>query len=177
MNSSPARSLYSKIQRDSRGFTLVEVMIAMAIMSSSIVLMSQTWSSNWVRLRKIGVNNRAAFLLNSKVAELENLYTPKFSSIPEEESGEFEEYPDYTWSMTSQKFTMPDLRPLLSSQGELPEQLGDLIDNLTDYFNDTIVEMKVTITYTKNKSSKTFSATTFLVDFQKPIPLPNLGGF
>ena len=166
-------------QPRSLGFTLVEVMIAMAIMSSSIVLMSQTWSSNWVRVRKIGVNNRAAFLLNSKMAELETLYSKQFNNVPEEESGEFEEYPEFSWSMKSQKFSMPDLRSLLITGGEAPEQLVSLVEKLTEFFNETVIEMQVTITYTRNKakSKKTFRATTFLVDFDRPLPLPNIGGF
>jgi len=182
MNTSVTRSSLSKNcsrkhKTLSYGFTLVEVMIAMAIMSSSIVLMSQTWSSNWVRVKKIAVNNRAAFLLDSKIAELENLYTPQFAKIPEEESGEFKEYPEYSWSMKSQKFTMPDLSSLLNAGGETSPQLLEFIKSLTDFFNETVVEMQVTVTYKKNKSSKTYRATTFIVDFEKPIPLPNLGGF
>ena len=124
----------------------------------------------------MAINNRAAFLLDSKMVELENTYAKQVDRIPENDGGEFENNPGYTWSMKSQKFTMPDLRSLIIASGEGNENLLALIDKLTEFFNESVIEMQVQIKYTKGKKSVKYRATTFMIDFDKPLPLPGLGG-
>lgn len=153
------------------GFTLFEVLIAMAIMSSAAVLLVVAWGGNQVRVRKMAINNQAAFLLDQIVSELEIKYQLKLTQLPDAEQGAFEENPDFTWAMKSRDFEMPDLRSLLVSGGDGNELMLMVIDKMTEYLNESVKEMTVTVTYAKGKSKVTYSATTFLVDYNKPLPL------
>ena len=162
--------------KNQQGFTLFEVVIAMAIMASSALLLTNAWSGNQLRVKKTLINNRAAFLLDRTVAELETEYATKLTQIPEADTGKFENYPDYSWVMKSQKFEMPDLRSALVAAGQGEESTLMIIDKMTEFFNESIVEMKVTILYSHKKKSVKYSATTFMVNFDKPLPLPGGGG-
>lgn len=172
------RSSYStkSIFKSSFGFSLFEVLIAMSIMSSAAVLLYVAWSGNQVRVQKMAINNKAAFLLDQKIAELEIEYGRKINDIPDKDSGPFEEYPKFSWSMESKDFEMPDLRSVLISDGDADEGTLMIVDKLTEYLNESVKEMKVTVKYTIGKKSVKYSATTFLVDYNRSIPMGPLGG-
>lgn len=161
----------SKLKRDSKGFSLIEVLIAMAIMSSASMLLYVAWSGNQIRVQKMAINNKAAFYLDQVMGELQAKYEPRILQLPDSEQGTFENDPNYTWKMESQDFQMPDLRALLVSDKQGQEALLMIIDKLTDYLNDSVKEMKVTVTYTRGKKSVDYSATTFMVDYNRPLPI------
>lgn len=163
--------------KKNRGFTLFETMIAIAILSGAILVVAKTWSSNSQRVKKWRINQRASILLESKMAEIDRLYANRFDRIPEDENGTFEGEKRFTWTMKSQEFEMPDISSMLK-QGDqgADEILLTLVDKLGEYFNDSIKEVTVTINYKEGKQNLKFSATTFFVDYNKQIPLPNLGG-
>ncbi|MCB0378837.1 MAG: prepilin-type N-terminal cleavage/methylation domain-containing protein [Bdellovibrionales bacterium] len=159
-----------------KGFSLFEVLIAMVIMASAAALLSTAWGGNQMRVQKIAINNKAAFLLDQIVSELEIKYANKFTQIPDNEEGTFDGNPDFTWSMRTQDFEMPDLSSLLIQGDDGNQMLLMIVDKLTEYMNESVKEMKVTITYAKGKKKVKYSATTFLVDFNKPIPMGGLPG-
>ena len=155
-----------------KGFTLFEVMIAMAIMSSAAVLLVVAWGGNQLRVRKMAINNKAAFLLERAMSEMEMTYSKQVDRIPDSDSGDFgKDYPDFTWTMKSQDFEMPDMRSLLISQGDGNELMLMMVDKLSEFFNQAVKEVTVTVVYTKGKRSVKYSAHTFLVNFDKPLPL------
>lgn len=162
--------------KNQRGFSLIEVVIAMGIMAASAMLLYTAWSGNQIRVQKLKINNKAAFLLDHIVAELEIKYANKLTQLPESEDGVFEEHPSFSWSMESKDFEMPDLRSVLVSGDQGDEMLLTVIDKLTEFLNDSVKEMKVTVKYTKGKKSVKYSATTFLVDYNKSIPMGVPGG-
>ena len=159
-----------------RGFSLFEVLIAMSIMASAAMLLYVSWAGDQVRVRKMTINNEAAFLLDQIVSELEIKYSERITQLPDAEDGVFEENPKFTWSMVSKDFEMPDLRSILISGKEGDEAILMIIDKLTDYLNESIKEMKVTVKYTHGKKSVKYSATTFMVDYNRSIPMGIPGG-
>ena len=163
------------------GFTLFEVMIAMAIMSSAAVLLATAWGGNQLRVRKMAINNQAAFLLERMMSEIEMTYKQQVDRIPEKEAGDFgSDYPDFRWEMSSQDFEMPDMRSLFINEGEGSEMMLLMIDKLSEFFNESVKEVTVTVIYSKGKGKKKrsvkYSAQTFIVDFDKPLPLGLPGG-
>lgn len=170
MKQTKASSLVSRTLKSS-GFTLFEVLIAMIIMSSAAALLVVAWGGNQARVQKIAINNQAAFLLDQIISELELKYREKFSQLPDAEQGAFESNPNFTWSMKSRDFEMPDLRSLLVSDGDGNEMMLMVIDKMTEYLNQSVKEMVVTVTYTKGKKKGNYSATTLIVDYDKPLPL------
>ena len=154
-----------------RGFSLFEVLIAMAIMSSASILLYMAWSSNQIRVRKTAINYQAAFLLDQVISELEIKYGQRLTQLPEEEKGTFKEHPRFTWSMQSKDFEMPSLQSILISNDQGSEALLTMVDQLTEHLNQSIKEMRVTIKYQLDKKSVEYSATTFLVDYNRPLPM------
>lgn len=159
-------------KKNRAGFSLFEVLIAMSIMSSAAVLLYVAWSGNQIRVQKMAINNKAAFLLDQIMAELEIKYSQRILQLPENEGGVFEDHPKFSWTMESRDFEMPDLRSLLISDNQGNEAMLLIIDKLTEYLNESVKEMKVTVTYTIGKKSVKYSATTFLVDYSRSIPMP-----
>lgn len=164
------------ILKSKNGFSLFEVLIAMSIMSSAAVLLYVAWSGNQIRVQKMAINNQAAFLLDQKMAELEIKYAQRITQLSDSETGEFEDHPRWTWEMESKDFEMPDLRSILVSGGDGDEAMLLIVDKLTEYLNQSVKEMKVTVKYSLGKKEVKYSATTFLVDFNQSIPLGPLGG-
>ena len=160
----------------SMGFSLFEVLIAMAIMSSASILLYMAWSSNQTRVRKTTINYQAAFLLDQVISELEIKYAQRLTQLPEEEKGTFKENPRFSWSMKSKDFEMPSLQSILISNDQGNEALLTMVDQLTEHLNQSIKEMRVTIKYQLDKKSVQYSATTFLVDYNRPLPMAGGAG-
>jgi general secretion pathway protein I len=165
-----------------KGFTLLEALIAMVILSTAILLLSQAWSSTFVKLNKTQKIFEFAALLERKMAEVELKYRGKaVDSIPEEESGDFgETNTDYTWKMFSKPMEMPDLASTLTSKdGGADEILISLMKQLMEGLGKAVKEVTVTVMYRPKTASKTieYSVTTYFVDYDKDISFafPGMG--
>ncbi len=78
-----------------RGFTLLEVMIAMAVLSISLLVVFQSQSQSVSMMASSRATTMLTLLAQAKMAELE---TANISSL-ESGSGDFgPDYPDYTWA-------------------------------------------------------------------------------
>ena len=168
------------ILSQSRGFTLIEVIIAMIIFSSGVVLLSSSWSSSSARMQKTQFNTEIASLLERKVAEIDFKYQGKpVESIPDEEEDDFEGIEDYSWKMTSKKFTMPDISSMLTGRdGGANQMMITLMKQFTEHLGNTIKEVTITVYYNKPKKPIKASVTLFFIDFNKELPgaLGALGG-
>lgn len=112
-----------------KGFTLLEVVVSLAIISVSIVMILQLFSGG---LRSIKVSDdylRAAILAQNKMNELETMY-----SIFKNEKGVFEEDDRYNWSLTVENYELADLHP----------QFNNLKDDTTEKENPVAVD-KITL--------------------------------
>ncbi len=160
-----------------QGFTLLEVLIAMIILASGIVLLANAWSGSTARMKKTQLNTEIAALLERKVAEIDFKYLGKpVESIPEEEEGEFDGADDYTWKMSSKQFVMPDISGMLIGQdGGADQMMLTLMKQFTEHLSQTIKEVTVTVLYTKGKKPYQASVTLFFVDFNKEPPMGAMG--
>lgn len=88
------------------GFTLIEIMVALAILSGSIVVVLQLFSGG---LRSIKISDdylRATILAQNKMKELESKY--RFFV---EDEGVFEEDDRFHWSVTAENHDLANLYP------------------------------------------------------------------
>jgi prepilin-type N-terminal cleavage/methylation domain-containing protein len=167
--------------KNQRGFSLIEVLIALTILVTSLTVVSVAWSTSQMRIRKMKMNHQAAFLLDYKVSDLERQYREQITLLPEDDEGNFEElgaeFKGFSWVLKSKKFELPDLTPIMAQQRDGADaMLITMMGQLSDYFNKAAKEVTVTVVYRLKKQSVKFSATTFLVDFNQQLPIPNLGG-
>lgn len=171
---------FSILLEKRQGFTLLEVILAVAIMSTGILLVTMSWSGTFHRMRKTQTNTEIVALLERKMAELDAKYKNKpLESIPENEEDNFgDEYPQYSWKMESRKFEMPDLTGYLTAREGGADQFTMMtMKTFTDHLSKTIKEVRVTIIYKpQNRSEQTYSITTFYVDYNKQPPMPGLPG-
>lgn len=162
-----------------RGFTLLEVLIAMMILASGVVLLANSWSGSFMRLRKTQQITEVAALLERKMVELEIKYQDKpLASIPDEEGDDFgAEYPNYRWAMKAQDFELPDLSTGLTSRdGGANQMLIMVMKTMSEHLKKTIKEMKVSVFYKIGAKELEYSITTYFVDYDRALPLPGSGG-
>ena len=69
-----------------RGFTLIEVLVALFILTGGILVLANAWSGNFMRMRKSAMFNDVATLLERKMVETEAKYKSKqLAEIPDAE--------------------------------------------------------------------------------------------
>jgi len=155
----------------SRGFTLLETLIALAIMAGGLTLLVTSWSGSFMRLKKTQSAFEMAMLLEQKMGEIEFEYRGKsLDSIPDDDTGEFEEgYPDYTWELKSKKLEFPDLSTLMTSESGGADQMTlTVMKQLVETINKSVKEVTVTLIYKKNpKKPIKHSVTTYFVDYDQ----------
>lgn len=156
--------------KSNKGFSLLEVLVALAILAGSIMVLANAWSGNFMRMRKTALYNNVSTLLERKMVETEAKYKFKpISEIPEEESGEFEGYPEYTWKLESKDLKLPDLTPLIVGQQEgVDETLLSMLKQVTEYLSKAIKEVKITVMVKRGNKTVEFSAVEYFVDYTQP---------
>lgn len=155
---------------DSRGFTLIEVLVALFILAGGIVVVGNSWSGNFMRMRKTTLFNDVATLLERKMLETEAKYKGKpIEEIPAEDEGDFgTEFKQYHWKMESKDLKFPDMTAMIVSQGDADETLISMMKQVTEFLDKCIKEVKVTI-YAKSAAGKQveFSAVEYFMDYTK----------
>jgi general secretion pathway protein I len=165
--------------RSKKGFTLIETVLALMVMASGLFILSNSWSGTYSRLRKTQIQVQIAALLERKVTEIEREYKGKsLESIPEEKEDNFGgELPQYTWKMESRKLEIPDMSAMLTAQeGGADASLIQIMKIFTEHLSKSIKEVKVTVIYKEGKKPITADVTIYMVDYDRPMPVPGAGG-
>lgn len=164
----------------SKGFTLLETIIAVVILSSALLLLVNSWGGAYMRIRKTQLNFEVSALLERKMTEVELEYRGKpLEAIPEEKEEDFgDEFPQYSWKLKSKKLELPDLSAALTAQDGGADQFTiALVKQLTDGLSQMIKEVTVTIVFSPPKGNKIEqSVTTYFVDYEKELSLGIPGG-
>lgn len=163
--------------KNARGFTLIEVLVALFILTGAIIVVANAWSGNFLRIRKSAMFNDVATLLERKMVETEVKYKEKsLSEIPEEEGDDFgSDYPNYRWTLKSRDLELPDLTPLLVGQEEgANESVIQMLKQMTDTISKAVKEVRITVYAKRGNKEVEFSATQYFVDYQKDV-VPGAG--
>ena len=92
------------------GFSLLEVMIAMAILALSLTVVSQAQQSAMRQIRRSKMMTLATLLAREKMVDIEDdLFKDGFSDFEEEETGDFSEegHKDLQWRLKIEKVELP----------------------------------------------------------------------
>ena len=86
------------------------------------------------------------------------------------QEGEFEDYPNFTWSLEVQQMD-EYFNPVTLQQGQdlssNEPQVMDQIHTINNKFTELITEIRLTIYYKKNNQESSYSLTTYMTDFKK----------
>ncbi len=166
--------------RNRRGFSLLEVLIAMFILSSGVILLVNSWGSSYRKLKKTQTQFEMAALIERKMVEIEMEYKGKpLDSIDESKEDDFgDEYPQYSWKMESRELEIPDMSSLFTSaDGGASGELLEIIKRLTDQLSKSVKEVKVTVIHKTQPRNIEYSVTTYFVDYDRSLGLPaGVGG-
>lgn len=161
-----------------RGFTLLETLIAMMILSAALILLSNAWGGAFRAVKKSRQQHEVSLLLERKITELELEFKGKpLSEIPEEREEDFgKNYPDARWKMQSKEFEFPDLGPLVKSQNEQSDpMIESAFKEISETINKSIKEVKVTVILKDGPLSREYSAVTYFMDFDQSASMGGMG--
>ncbi len=162
--------------KSTRGFTLVEVILAITIIATGLMVLTNSWSGTFNRLRKTQVQVQMAALLERKIVEIEREYKGKpLDSIPETKEDTFgSDLPEYSWKMTSQKLELPDISPILAAQSEggTALDLVSMMKMFTEHLNKSIREVKIEVIYKDIRKPISIDIVIYMIDYDRPLPMP-----
>lgn len=162
---------------NNKGFTLIEILVAVSMLMIAMSATNSSWSGSVLALKKTSHNNNIAQLLERKMIEMETLYSKEtFDSIPKELSGDFgEDFSNYSWTMKSQEFEMPDLtRIALAKDGEADEVTITIMNQMKEFMTKSVLEVVVSVTVTIDKKPYTHSISNYFVNYDQDLNIPGL---
>ena len=154
---------------ENRGFTLLEVIIAMAIMVlafASILAVEQGSINASARAKQMNV---VGMLAKNQMVETEFKIEGKtFDEVRKEEAGTFPEpYSDYRWTTVVKELKFPKIGTGGGAGGKA-EQEGQMTDMLTklltNFLSKAIREVTVTVFWKRGKGEQNFALSTYWVD-------------
>jgi general secretion pathway protein I len=178
-------------RRTGRGFTLLEVMVAVAILAAALVAISEVVSGalrNHVRARQL---DTATLLARTKMVQVQAEYERKgFRDFDDEEEGTFDEdgHPDVRWRLEVRRPSV-DLGPegvlqaltggtsiaeLLPPPDQVPPQLAGLQDGVSamlqpiltqigEQLKKSVREVRLTVSWDSGATEESFQVVTHLV--------------
>jgi prepilin-type N-terminal cleavage/methylation domain-containing protein len=166
-------ALKSSEKNKQSGFTLLEVVIAMAIMAICFgsILAVEGGAIN-ASTRSKQMSDVATLLRNQMIETEYKIEGKKFEEVKKEDQGIFKDpYAAYSWKRVIKEITLPDLTSLLSGGGNKdsskdgPNQYAEMIGKrVTKFLSKALREVTVTILWTKGGNQLTYSASTYWVD-------------
>ncbi len=158
--------------KSQKGFTLIEVLISLLILAFSMTVLMQSWGGSLRGIKKSRNYTTVAMLLQKKITEFELVNRNKsVDEISEASHGDFgHDYPDYTWDIKTQPFSMPNIFPP-PKNGQDNAMTQTIVKTLEEYFSKTVREISVTVNFKSGKRTQHFSVTTLYVDYKKDLPL------
>ena len=155
-----------------KGFTLIEIVIALTILSAATITISRIWYGNRQRVSKINDYHKIAQLMEQKISELEFEWRVKnFQSIQREQEGDFPEEENFSWSVKIQPLNLPDPQQYLSSLKQNQDMALKVAKTSNLLLSQAVLEAKLTIHYKKGLLKSAYSLTTYIVDHKREIQL------
>ena len=151
-----------------KGFTLLEVLGSILILSGLIAMVSQVTFGGFRRLKKSQRIEKITFLLKQKMSDIESEYkNQNILNLPAEEEGSFEEEVGYRWKFETRQLEMPPSLTLLSLKG-LPQSEMNLqiMELIKEVLVNTVTELKLTVTYEKHQKPIQYSLVSYFVNYE-----------
>jgi type II secretion system protein I len=168
--------------RSERGFTLLEVMIAMGIMAVAFASILSVVSESENKAIKARQRNVVAMLAKNVMIETEyKLEGKTFDEVKKEDGGQFKDpFQDYRWKTVIKEIKFPSLNFGAGGGGGSGDSKGDSGTNsavellgklITNYLSKAVREVTVTISWQTGSATQEFSLATYWVDLNHEFQL------
>jgi len=160
--------------KNSSGFTLLEVLIAMSIMLVSFGAILSIESSAITVTTRAKQTNTVAMLLKTALSQTELAIEGRsFEEIQKEKSTTFDPpFNDYSWSWKIKEIEFPNIVPSSGAgekgQDQMAEQFGRVV---TKFLSKALREVEVSVNWKKSDKPQSVSATTYWVDLNHEMAL------
>jgi prepilin-type N-terminal cleavage/methylation domain-containing protein len=166
--------LSKKARTRQQGFSLLEVLAALLILSVSIIALSANQTQSIRLIQSADKRATAVTLAQTKMAETNHLIAEKgLGEIKENSQGEFDQdlYPGYEWMLIKQRIPVPDFTSLMSAaSGEVvdeEETQGNFegpMKAVTELWGKGIKQVTVEVTWKERDTVKSYSLVTHYVE-------------
>ena len=151
-------------RKKTAGFSLLEVLIALVLVSGVAMVTTNMWSKNFLFIRSSRIYDTASSLLDQKISELKIEYKD-VANLPESQEGVFgTEFSNYRWEMESQPFDMPDISSLIIEQADaegIDENALLIVNNIKELIKSSVKEVKVTVFVKDKNRERAYSIVTY----------------
>lgn len=149
-----------------KGFTLIEILGAILILAGLVTVVSRISYGVFERSQKGRRLEIIVHLLERKMTDIK--VNQEFSSLSEEEKGEFEEEEGFVWSYKTRSLSLPPASILLTLRGLPQSELNVKAINIArEILSKTVKELKLTVTDTRAKKDISYSLVTYFVDYKQ----------
>jgi type II secretion system protein I len=163
----------------SAGFTLLEVMIALAIMTVSFASILSIQSSSINATTRAKTVSTVAMLARNQMIEAEFKFQgKKFEEMKTEETGRFNPpFQDYEWKTVVKEVNFPNLTALegggsgSEKKAESTEGSEQMAKMVTQFMSKALREVTVTVTLKQGGREQSYSLSTYWVDLNHEIQL------
>lgn len=188
-------------RRREAGFTLLEVMVSLAILAVALVIIIEIVTNNVRATNKAKLMTAGTFLARAKIVEIEDrVLTQGFGQSDENDAGDFsnEGYPSFTWTSLIERVELPaDLalqaqqaasdqsmnaqttqNPLQAMSGFLGGFMTTLIEPIKIGLQESVRKVTVKVTWNEiGRGPQTLEVATFMTDPVKlDMAVPGMGG-
>ncbi|MBI4040420.1 MAG: prepilin-type N-terminal cleavage/methylation domain-containing protein [Deltaproteobacteria bacterium] len=171
--------MYPKKILDQRAFTLIEVLVAMAIFVMSFLVLIDSQNMNVRASARAKRVSMATLLAQEKLNEMVLKYDgDKISEISEKEEGHFEApHERYRWEKTSQEFNydlsfLADMAQTEDTAENAPQSpLFAYLPKISQFIRSSTKEITVTIFWKEGSAEQQVSLTTHVFNFKAPVKL------
>lgn len=159
------------------GFTLLETLIAMAIMVVAFASILAVESGSIRASEHAKQLNIVAMLAKNTMVDLEYKFEGKtFDEFKKEDSGTFDApYENYQWKTEIKEIKFPNLNFGSSGGANKNEENGDteemLMKLITNFFNKAMREAVVTISWKRGTGEQSFTLSTYWVNLNNEFQL------
>ena len=160
-------------RRQDKGFTLIEVLMALAIMTIAFAAILSTQSSSIFLGIKIRDLNIGGMLAHNLMVESEHLMEGKpFGELKDSETGAYPEpYARFKWKREVKEVKFPDFGVFSGGgQDENGQQTGQddksrvLGQAVTKFLSEAVRELIITVSWPRGDGELTVKLTTYLVN-------------
>ena len=146
-----------------KGFTLLEIMVAVAILSISLVALLTFQGNTMITSGRAERITEATMLARMKMAEIELELDKEIrrGDFPDErtEEGTFDEpFNNYKWKMAIKSIKLPS--PVMGEEGSIESLIGR---QLTEEIAKTVREVKLEILWTEMAEEQSIDVVTHIV--------------